>query len=118
MRDWAVAERRSNRESVEGRIYTSLLQLIGLRKQTRVFAFNDTEVVDTANSHIFGYLRRHEGEEVLVLASFSEHEQVVPGEIVRHHGETHVDLVTGATVGSGDCHLTPYGFRWLTVTSL
>lgn len=113
-RDWNMAQRRSKRASIEGRIYGDLRHLIRIRKETAGFAYNDTEVIDTGNGHVFGYLRRNAGQQVLVLASFSEHEQVVPGEVLRRYGERFVDLVSGGqNDAAADLRLPPYHFHWL-----
>lgn len=117
LRDWGVALRHTDPDRIEQRIYGGLLHLIGIRKRTLAFAFHDTEVVDTGNGHVFGYLRRHAGSEVLVLASFSEHEQPLSRDVVRRYGERFVDLVTGMAVVVDDLRLSPYQFLWLEAAS-
>jgi len=112
-RDPDIAPLHAVPDRIEHRIYHSLLHLIGIRKRTTAFAFRETEVVDTANGHVFGYLRRHLGSEVLVLASFSEREQMVPEEVVRRYGERFVDLVSGVTMRVDELRLSPYQFLWL-----
>jgi amylosucrase len=113
VRDWDRALRRVDPESIEGRIYGELLHLVGIRRQTVAFALNDTEIIDTGNGHVLGYLRRYQGEQVLVLATFSEHEQAVPGEVVRRYGTSFHDLVRRVNVPTDELRLSPYGFLWL-----
>lgn len=107
------AEQRSDPRSIPRRIYGRLRHLIELRRQTRALAGNDGEILDTGNGHVFGYLRRYTGERVLVLASFSEHPQVVPGEVPGRYGESFVDLVRAQTWAAGEMVLEPYRFVWL-----
>lgn len=113
VRDWGTALRRADPDSIEERIYSEFLHLAGVRRQTVAFALNNTEIIDTGNGHVLGYLRRHQGEQVLVLASFSEHEQVVPGEMVRRYGTSFHDLAKRVNVPADALPLSPYGFLWL-----
>jgi len=108
--------RRDDESTVEGQVFTRLRRLITLRKQHPVFGKGETEVIDTGNPHVFGYVRRFEGERVLVLASFSEAEQHIAANDLRIHGLSYAftDLATGQQVSSDqDLVLEPYRFIWL-----
>lgn len=119
--DWEKVARRRDPTTIEGRIYYPLRRLIALRKQTPAFAGLDMEVMDTGNSHVFGYLRRRDGQRVFVLANFSDREQrITPGSsssLLREAvgGDALKDLVTGDAVTLDDgLVLGPYRFVWLT----
>ena len=117
--DWGKIARRSDENSVQGQIYIQLRHLIGLRKQNPAFAGGETDVIDTGNPHVLGYVRQHETERVLILASFSENEQRVVANELRLHGMGHAftDLVSGEQVASNkDFFLEPYRFVWLKAT--
>jgi hypothetical protein len=114
--EWSQGTRRGDSNTVEGRIFGGLCRLIDVRKQHAVFAGEQTDFVDTGNDHIFGFVRRHSGGHVLVLANFSEREQHVVANQVRLYGlgYTFTDLMAGAKVRlDGDLVLPPYHFTWL-----
>jgi amylosucrase len=117
--DWNKIERRKDKHTQEGRLFQALRKLIDLRKTHAVFASganHETEVLDVGNDHVFGYVRSFFNEKVVVLANFSEHEQVVsidriPSIIWPSH-----DLVSGDSYRPGaEIKLEPYGFIWLDI---
>jgi len=113
---WERYARRGDESAVEGQVFTRLRRLIELRKQHAVFGKGETEIIDTGNPHVFGYVRRFEGARVLVLASFSEAEQRIAANDLRIHGLSYAftDLATGQQVSSDqDLALEPYRFIWL-----
>ncbi len=108
--------RREDRESIEGRIYGRLHNLIDIRKNCNAFADGGMEVVDTGNPHVFAYVRHSAGGRVLVFANFSEGAQTISSNVLRLAalGTTFKDLVSGHQVGVSDSLLLePYGFVWL-----
>jgi amylosucrase len=122
--DWNLMARRHDEETVEGQLYARLRRLIALRKGTPAFAGGETEIIDTGNPHVFGYVRQGAGPSgdgeasgrVLVLANFIESEQRVSANELRLHGLSYAfaDLVTGEEIRSdGDLILAPYRFVWL-----
>jgi amylosucrase len=114
--DWTKVERRHDAATIEGRIYGALHHMITIRKQCEAFAGSDTTIIDTGNTHVFGYVHRAGARQVLVLANFTEGEQNVSANIVRTHGLGYVfnDLVAGETITLGhDLTVQPYRFAWL-----
>ena len=109
--DWARAERRHDPASVEGRLFQGLRHLVGLRKETLAFAGSEMEVVDVGGDHVFAFRRRHQGEEVLVLANFDERAVEtgpLPGVCAAR------DLVSGENVLPGrGLRIPAYGCLWL-----
>lgn len=117
--DWQRARQRHDGETIQGKVYGELHRLIRLRKEHRVFAGGSTDVVDTGNDQVFAYVRRHEGEHLLVLANFAEREQQIAANQVRLYGLGYQfrDLVTGETYTlEHDMPLRPYGIAWLVTT--
>jgi amylosucrase/maltose alpha-D-glucosyltransferase/alpha-amylase len=115
--DWNRAEQRRDADAVPGRIFQELLRLIRIRQQNPAFDRAGTEIVDTGNEHVFGYFRTNGDHSVLVLASFSEHPQLVEGRRLRMLGlrKSVVDLVAGRTiVATHALELEPYDFMILT----
>ena len=73
-----AAERRGDPATVEGRLWGGLRRLVDARRATRaVHAQGLSEPVWTGNDHVFGLLREHAGERLLVLANFTAEPQPV-----------------------------------------
>ncbi|MBN1428057.1 MAG: amylosucrase [Anaerolineae bacterium] len=73
--DWDRMSARNNPSTVAGRIYSGLQTVIALRKQYPGFSGCNTEIISTGNAHILGYTRQAEGQTILVIANFSDHQQ-------------------------------------------
>ncbi len=109
--DWGRAELRRDPETVPGRIYHGLLRLLQLRTQNHAFRRSETEIADTGNKHVFGFLRSGEDDMVFVLANFSEEEQPLEARRLRQMGmrKTFVDLYAGRTItATRELILEPY----------
>ena len=108
--------RRHDGSTVEGQLYTRLHHLVELRRQQPAFALGETEIVSTGNPHVLGYVRHNEGQRILVLANFSEGEQLIAANELRLHGLAYrfTDLVTGSQPAADeDLALAPLQFVWL-----
>ncbi len=113
---WERVSNRKERETIEGRIYSRLHQLIDIRKRHSVFADGGMEVVDTGNPHVFAFVRYSAEGRALVFANFSEQPQDIPSNILRLSalGYSVRDLLSGMEVHLEDSLvLDPYQFRWL-----
>ncbi len=109
--DWGGAESRHDRASVPGRIFLGLLRLIQIRQQNLAFTRADTEIVNTGNPHVFGYFRRHEHQSMLVIANFTEKEQILSARRLRTLGlrKTVTDILAGKIiVATEEMRLAPY----------
>ncbi|MFN2227781.1 MAG: alpha-amylase family glycosyl hydrolase, partial [Anaerolineae bacterium] len=114
--DWDRYARRHDEHTLEGRLYTRLHHLVELRKRHPAFAVAETEVFDTGNGHVLGYVRQNEGRRLLVLANFSEEPQKIAANELRLHGLAYrfTDLVTGSQVDAlNELALEPLQFVWL-----
>jgi amylosucrase len=76
--DWARYEQRHFPETVPGRVYHGLQSLIRIRKENPVFSVSELTVIQTENEHVLGFIRGYGKQRVVVLANFSEKEQVIP----------------------------------------
>ncbi len=113
--DWERAEQRHDPTTIPGRIFTPLTRLIGIRKQQPAFgSAAQTEVIDTGNMHIYGYVKAAGDDRIVCLTNFSEEDQhfdsgCLPDGVYR-------DLVKGeASRLEQTFGLGPYAFRWLAV---
>jgi amylosucrase/maltose alpha-D-glucosyltransferase/alpha-amylase len=112
------ASERSDPTSVAGRIHGGLLRLVQMRRRNPAFGGSDTEIVDAANDSVFAYFRHHAEQSLLVLANFSESEQVIEGRRMRLMGcdSVSTDLVSGRTViATRELQLAPYKLTVLSI---
>lgn len=109
--DWKRAEERHHPESMVGRMFNGLVHLIQTRKSHPTFA-KETRFSYSGNRHILAYTC---GDEILVLANFSEREQTLhKGTLPFDWKAQNVDLVTGERLAWLDVlTLAPYQFMWL-----
>ncbi|MGD8282094.1 MAG: alpha-amylase family glycosyl hydrolase, partial [Gemmatimonadota bacterium] len=101
---------RHDEATVPGRVYDGLLRLIRLRARNPAFGPSDTDVTDTGNPHVFGFLRSTQDTMVFVLANFTEHEQAIEARRLRQLGlRNAVDLYAGRNVtATRELVLQPY----------
>jgi len=114
--DWQRAARRHDPTSIEGRVFQPLVRLIQIRKSHPVFGGNKTQVIDTDNPSVFGYIHWQQLEGLLVLANFSERPQKVEMVRFRTYGLKNVlyDLVRQEEVNLVESYtLQAYQFLWL-----
>jgi amylosucrase len=119
--DWSRREQRHDCATVEGRIFASLTRLIALRKQQPALWDGAAEFVETGNQHLFGYIRHHGGQRLLILANFSEHSQDLDANRLRVYGPGYhfIDLISGETrTAEGSLVLGPYEYVWLETDTL
>ena len=113
--DWTVMEQRHDPTSLEGRVFQGLQKLIQMRKQTPAFGGNTNSILNTDNPHVLAYMRPFENQRILVFANFSEHPQLIPGNLLRLYGLGYSfrDLMDGQLVELADLNLSAYDFRCL-----
>jgi amylosucrase len=108
--DWEAAGRREDATSVEGRLFQGLRRLVDARRATRaVHAQGRSEPVWTGSDHVFGLLREHAGERLLVLANFTADRQPLHAGVARDRGFEPPPATAGDSVV-----LEPYQYLWLT----
>ena len=112
--DWEKAEKRHDMGTVEGILFTSIKEMIQVRKDNSIFASNIPSIpVDTGNKAVFAFNRE---DKMLVLANFSEERQTVNCNAVNWFGlpwELH-DLFQGKSVPLWEnIVLGPYEYLWL-----
>jgi amylosucrase len=114
--DATRAEHSADRSRPEGAVYQGLQQLIALRKAEPAFAGGTLEVFATGSAHLLGYVRRHGGRRIMVVANFCEASQSLGANQLRLHGLGYRfrDLITGRVLrAEGDLRLEAYQFVWL-----
>jgi amylosucrase len=107
---------RHDEATIEGQVHGGLKRLIAVRKASPALAGSEMAVIGAGNPHVFGYVRKGQGQRVLALANFSERDQTVDANVLRTQGVSYAfrDLTTGERITLGaDLTLPPYGFVWL-----
>jgi glycosidase len=113
--NWEIMERRHDPDTIEGRIFIGIQNLIAVRKRTPAFSGNRLRSINTENAHVLGFLRRNGTDQVLVLANFSEREQRIAANQLRLYGLSYRfrELITGQVFELQDLVLDSYGFSCL-----
>jgi len=83
--DWEKYTRRNDPNSIEGRVYQGLQQLIALRKEKEAFSGGELEIISTENDHVLGFMRAHAGRRAVILANFSESPQTLSAWILEQY---------------------------------
>ncbi len=108
--DWAAAGKRKDPTSVEGKLFSALGELEGLRRAHRVFDSGaDVWLLLTGDNSVLGIGRYCRGEKLAAFFNFSDGDRSIP---VNTPGDF-VDLKTGAAVDKRGILLPPGGFAWL-----
>jgi len=120
--DWAVAARRRDPESLEGRVFAAIQGLVNARCALLALrSGGTTEILATENSSVLAYRRSHpRSAPFLSLTSFSDTAQSVDAGVIARAGlreHRHVHSTTGQlAISAGRIELPPWSFTWLTGT--
>lgn len=85
---WRAAEDLADKDTLEWRFFYEMAKLCNLRKQLPAFRNGGLTVVDTGNPHLLGYIRKNQDQCLLIVANFSEFDQVMPWEKLAEAGLT------------------------------
>lgn len=113
---WEFLEELNHDDSVQKRIYTSIVRLIDLRKNLSALFGMEMNLIDTQNNHLLGFVRSNDGNRLLVIANFSEIPQQISGNAIRTTGlgRFFKDHITGQTIATSESvQLLPYQVVWL-----
>ena len=118
--DWAQAARRSDPDSVEGRVFAAIRALIAARRALLALrSGGDTEILPTENRHVLAYRRTHpRSAPFLSVTNFSDYPQAVDARLASRARLQEPRLVHAPTAGTvlaaGRIELPPWSFAWLT----
>ncbi|RVT46365.1 amylosucrase [Rheinheimera sediminis] len=99
-----------NTDSLSGRIYQQLQQLIRTRAQLPLLGSGTTEILQDDNPHLFLYQRQLDGKRLVAVVNFSEH----PQHCSSLSGQFWFDELTAQKLAAGPLQLLPYQVLWLT----
>jgi amylosucrase len=110
--DWGKVARRTDSDSLEGRLFQRFRALITLRQETPALQGSELRVVATRNDHVLAYERWSGNHRLLVLANFADQpETITPGP---DWPNALIDLIQLEALESyGKIQLGPYQYRWL-----
>ncbi|MEM9941246.1 MAG: alpha-amylase family glycosyl hydrolase [Planctomycetota bacterium] len=111
-----ASEVPNSAKNVHSEIYCKVKSLIELRKSTSALAGQEMDIFETGNPHLLGFVRRNEGDRLIVLANFSDSTQSIGSNFVRTVGFSRFfkDLIEDKEVNASDkIELSPYQFLWL-----
>lgn len=75
--DWELYDKRTDQNTIQGRVYQGLQELIKLRKTHPAVSGGDLEIILTKNDHVLGFVRRNENKQVVIFVNFSESPQTI-----------------------------------------
>ncbi len=99
-RRWEAKEDLADADTIEWRFFRETVKLFNLRKQLPALYNSGMEVVDTGNTHLFGYLRSHADQRLLIVANFADTSQTMSAHLLGPWGGSGeaLDHLTGKTI--------------------
>jgi maltose alpha-D-glucosyltransferase / alpha-amylase len=91
--------------------------IISMRKRLRAFSHGSIEFLDSANAKVMAFLRKYEGESILVVANLSKFSQAVTLDLSAYQGVWPTEIFSQNKffeVGEEAYRFTigPYGYYW------
>lgn len=116
--DAEKAKNRGDQNTIEGKIYTSISDLIRIRKSNPVFKNLNIEILETNNPHVFGFIRKNNSEKVIVMANFTEQPQDINLDfpLIVRDGYL-VDLESNQRLNQEQVILLPYDLKFYRIIS-
>jgi glycosidase len=109
-------DQRHDPQSLPGRIYQGLHDLITRRKKEPLFSGEAPSFFNCSNRHVFGFIRKDGQRQIVLLNNFSDHPQTVPQNVLRLTGLSpeFMDELEGVGYSlEEDLTLKPFQFLWL-----
>ncbi len=109
--NWELADKASDETTVEGKLFQSLSGLELLRRREKVFvSYADTWTIETWDPSVLCIGRYYEGEKILGLFNFSEHDRTA---WINETDGDYVDLLSGQERKASGVDIPAYGFYYL-----
>lgn len=109
--NWDLAEKRTEKGSVQEKLFTGIHHLEEIRRSHSVFDTNaDVCVLDTRDDSVLGIARSNADEKLTALFNFSEYEKTVH---LDDDGGEYIDLISGIKIEGPDLEMPGYGVYWL-----
>ena len=114
--DRQLYDQRHDPQTVPGRIYHGLRNLIHRRKNEPLFSGDLPIFIDCGNPHVFGYVRRAGHRQIVLLNNFSDFEQTISSNALRLSGlgSEFFDILSDEKYSlEENLTLKPFQFLWL-----
>ncbi len=114
--DWSKIDTLLYRESVSGQIHAILTQLFQIRKSAHALGSNEMRLLPIHHPNVISYLRKAEGQSLVVLANFSERTIDLNVSALRSEALSFYmkDLLSERSLSTlGSVTLDPYDLLWL-----
>lgn len=109
--NWELAGRIPDKNTVQGQIFEGLRRLEKIRKTEKVFVSGaDAWTIETLDSAVLCIGRCLEGEKLIGLFNFSEHDKTAR---IHETDGDYVDLISGKEMKPADVDIPAYGFYYL-----
>jgi len=112
--------RRHQSGTLEARLFEAFQRMIAVRKGQPAFGMRaDTRVLNAVNPHLYSFVKRSDGQQVLVIGNFSEQAQTVSAaQLPFPEGTVGQTLLNDQPYTlSGDLTIEPYQLLWIAVDS-
>jgi len=103
-------ESATDRTKLSGKVYQQLQQLLGVRRRLPLLGQGKTEILASANPHLFSYRRYQDQQSLLCVVNFSEHSQT----LAMPASSQWRDELSGNLYQGARLELQPYQVLWLT----
>ncbi|KPJ77247.1 MAG: amylosucrase [Deltaproteobacteria bacterium SG8_13] len=116
---WKAADDLTDTETIEWRFYHEMVKLFQLRKSTPALRNGGMELVDTANPHLFAYIRGNREQRLLIINNFSEFTQIISADKLAEAGMTRdaLEVLTQKVFPAGeDLELQGYRYMWIDIS--
>ena len=108
--DWKKAALRTRKNTPEGKVFSAICRMEGLRGEHRAFDTEaDTWLLDTGSDQVLGIGRYYRGEQLLALFNFSDQDRTA----WLKDEKMYTDLMDGTESDAGAVKIPAGGFRWL-----
>ncbi len=108
---WDMAQKRTEKGSVQEKLFQGIGKLERIRKSTDVFSTDaDVWTIDTWNDSVLGIIRANKKEKLIALFNFSEYAKPVH---LDEGGGQYTDLISGQKVEESGLEIPGYGAYWL-----
>lgn len=118
--NWQKAANRTNKQTVEGKIYKQIQRLIQTRKWIGQFKdHNNNYLLDCENQHVLGFVRHNDSGNIACLFNLNDREEWIPMEVFRQHridvgNGLYDQLSANAVISQYDqIRLYPYQALWV-----
>jgi len=114
--DWDLPAQLKKKKSIPAEVFRSMRHILAVRKKIPAFRGNRLNLLNEHNPHTLAFLRWHDANYTVVVANFSENEQVIDLSEIRSMGLSHflTDQLSGREVSTrGSATLEPYDILWL-----